>query len=139
MPLIRWQLLRSPFDDFGKMFEGLMPTTAKGFTPAVDVYLDKDNVVVETPLAGVDPRDVEITIEHDVLTVRGKMEHQSEVDEQNYYRREIRTGMFYRSVALPAQVVGERAQATSHKGMLKITIPRAPERRPKTIKVTASK
>lgn len=137
MSIIRWQPFLTPFDDMEKMFEGLMPTTAKGFTPAVDVYLDKDNVVVETPLAGVKPDDVEITIENDVLTIRGKMEQQSEVDEKNYYRREIRSGSFYRSVALPAHVQGEKAEASSHDGMLKVTVPRAEEAKPKTIKVTA--
>lgn len=137
MSIIRWQPFLTPFDDMEKMFEGLMPTTAKGFTPAVDVYLDKDNVVVETPLAGVKPDDVEITIENDVLTIRGKMEQQSEVDEKNYYRREIRSGSFYRSVALPAHVQGEKAEASSHDGMLKVTVPRTEEAKPKTIKVTA--
>ena len=130
MSLIRWQPFLTPFDDFETAFAGLMPVAAEGFTPAVDVYLDKDNVVVETPLAGVDPKDVEITIEHGVLTVRGKMEHQSEVDEQHYYRREIRSCSFYRSVALPAPVQGEQAEATSHEGMLKITIPRAEQSKP---------
>src|SRR3989344_4793460 len=98
MSLIRWQPFFSPFDDMGKAFEGMIPSIINGFTPAVDVYLDKDSVVVETPLAGVDPKDVEITIENDVLTVRGTMEHQSEVDEQNYYRKEIRSDSFYRTV-----------------------------------------
>lgn len=106
-----------------------------GFTPAVDMYEDKDNVIVETQLAGIDPEKVDISIENDVLCVKGQSEKKSEIDEKNYYRKEIRRGSFYRSVPLPTQVLGEKAQATADDGVLKISIPKAPESKPKTIKI----
>ncbi len=138
MPIIQWgPLWMDPFHEMERMVQGMPGTPTQGFTPAVDVYQTKDAVVVETPLAGVDPKDVEITIENDVLTVRGQAESESEVDEKNYYRKEIRSGSFYRSVALPTRVVGDKAKAESQAGMLKITIPKAPEVKPKTIKIVA--
>ena len=51
-----------PFEDFNKFFEGLQSPQSHGFTPAIDVYQTKDNVVVEAPLAGVKPEDVEVSI-----------------------------------------------------------------------------
>lgn len=136
MPIIKWEpLFADPFQEMERMLGGVPGSPTSGFTPAVDVYQTKDAVVVETPLAGVDPKDVEITIENDVLTVRGSAKSESEVDEKNYYRKEIRSGSFYRSVALPTRVVGDKAKAESKEGMLKITIPKAPEAKPKTVKI----
>ena len=77
-------------------------------------------------------------MEHDVLTIQGKSEQKSEVDEKNYYRREVRRGSFYRSVNLSAAVDGDKAEATYERGILKIKIPKTPAVRPKAITVKAS-
>ncbi len=126
--------------DVDRFFEDI-PSIEKmmSFTPAVDVYQDKDNVIVEAPLAGVDPEKVNISIENDVLKIEGKTEHKSEVDEQNYYRKEVRYGSFYRSIALPTHVQSDKANAVFENGMLKITIPKTEEVKPKTIKVQVKK
>ena len=139
MPIIKWSPFIEPFDEMEKMMEEWRRGSAGGFTPAVDVYETQKDVVVETPLAGVEPNDVEITIENDVLTIKGEMKRQSEVDEKNYYRQEVRSGSFFRSVALPAHVQADGASAESSEGMLKITIPKAPEVKPKTIPITVNK
>lgn len=134
MPLIKWEPFFEPFEAMEKWLEGA-PASFKGFTPAVDVYETKDSVVAETPLAGVDPKNVEIAVENDVLTIKGETKKESEVEEKNYYRKEIRAGSFYRSVALPVHVLADKAVAESKDGMLKITVPKAPEAKVKTIKV----
>jgi|SRR3989344_2614436 len=139
MPIIKWEPFLTPFEDMQNLFSDFSSGRMRGFSPAMDVYQDKDNVYVETPLAGVDPKDVDITVENDILIVKGEMKKESEVDEKNYYRKEIRSGSFYRSVALPSRVMAEKAQADSKDGMLKITIPKAPEAKPKTIKIKAKK
>jgi HSP20 family protein len=134
MPIIKWE----PFGEIERFFEeipSIFPEKITGFTPAMDVYETKDKVVVETPLAGVDPEDVDITIKDDVLTVKGKTEKKEEVEEKDYYRKEIRYGSFYRSVSLPTHVLGDKATATSTNGLLKIEIPKAPEVKAKTVKV----
>jgi HSP20 family protein len=105
------------------------------FSPAMDVYQDKDNVIVETPLAGVDPEKVDISIENDVLTISGKTEEKKEVKKEDYYRKEVREGSFSRSVILPMSVKADMAEAESVKGMLKIVIPKAEEVKPKKIAV----
>lgn len=106
-----------------------------GFTPAVDMYEDKDNLIVETQLAGIDPEKVDISIENDVLCLKGEGEKKSEVEEKNYYRKEIRRGSFYRSIPLPAHVLGDQASAEAVDGVLKISIPKAPEAKPKKIEI----
>lgn len=124
-----------PFEEMEKLFSEFSPSLTKGFMPAVDIYQDKDNVYVESLLAGVDPKDIDISIENDVLTMQGDMEKKTEVDEKNYYRKEVRRGSFYRSVSLPTHVLGDKADANYENGILKITVPKAPEAKPKTIKV----
>lgn len=139
-PIIKWEpLFADPFQEMENFLERSAGTSRHGFVPAVDVYQTKDAVVVETALAGVDPKDVEITIENDVLHIRGEMKRESEVDEKNYYRKEVRAGSFYRTVALPTKVDRDKAAAESHEGMLKITIPKAVEVKPQTVKITVKK
>jgi len=145
MALIKWTPLfpeASGFEDMDKMFSELSPSFwagRNGFTPAVDIYEDKNNVIVETQLAGVDLENVNISIENDVLIIKGEGEKKSEVEDKNYYRKEIRRGGFYRSVALPAHVNGEKASAEAIDGVLKISIPKATGSKPKTIKIKTSK
>ena len=130
------------FDDLDKSFSEFMPALRGqqfGFTPALDMYEDKDNIIVETQLAGIDPEKVDISIENNVLCIKGESEKTSEVDDKNYYRKEIRRGSFYRSIPLPTKVDGDQASAVNEDGILKISIPKAPELKPKTIKITSKK
>lgn len=132
MPIVRWSPMAPDMDEL------ITPQNAnEAFAPAVDIYEDGDTVIVETPIAGIDPGKVNIEIEDNVLKISGKSEHQSEVDEKHFYRREWRTGSFYRAVALPKAVDGSRAEASYDKGVLKIRIPRREESKPRTIKVKA--
>lgn len=141
MSLIRWSPFFDQFDEMGKELFPDVPALrgARGFVPAMDVYETKDSVVVESPLAGVEPKDVEITIENNVLAVRGETERKSEVEEKDYYRKEVRSGSFYRQVALPSTVDAEKAEASFDQGMLRISIPKRGEEKGKTIKVNVKK
>jgi HSP20 family protein len=140
-PLIKWTPFLEPFEEMDKMFSELIPASRgqAGFVPAVDVYEDKNNVIVETQLAGVDPEKVDIAIENDVLIIKGESEKKSEVEDKNYYRKEIRRGSFYRSVPLPTHVIGEKASAVAEDGVLKVSIPKAPEAKAKVIKIKTKK
>lgn len=130
--LIRWGV--NPMRDFERFLDEDF-WNGVDFSPVVDVYQDKNNVIVETPLAGVDPKKVDISVENDVLTISGKTEDKKEVKREDYYRKEIRTGSFSRSVILPMQVKANKAEATSSKGILKIVLPKADEVKPKKISV----
>jgi HSP20 family protein len=136
MPIIKYQPFDSMFDDIfndESMFPVMrMPSR---FAPALDVYEDKNNVMVECAVSGIDPEKIDITVEDNVLKIEGSAEHKSEVDDKNYYRKEIRSGHFYRSVGLPKPVKGSEAKAVYEKGILKITLPKADEAKPKSVKV----
>lgn len=140
MAIIKWTPfpLIDSFDEMDKFFDN-WPTVSTSFTPALDIYEEKDNVVVEAPLVGIDPEKVDVSIENNILTIKGESEKKSEVDDKNYYRKEVRWGSFYRSVALPTKVDGDKAAATYDNGVLTIRIPKAEEVKPKTIKITAKK
>lgn len=126
----------SPWRDMDKILEEGM-WSGVDFTPAVDVYQDKDNVIVETSISGIEPEKVDISIENDVLTISGKKEEKQEVKREDYYRKEIREGSFSRSVILPMGVQGDKAEANYEKGILKITLPKAEEAKPKKIAIKA--
>lgn len=140
MAIIKWTPfpLIDSFDEMDKFFDN-WPTISNSFTPAIDIYEEKDDVIVETPLAGIDPEKVDVSIENNVLTIKGESEKKSEVDDKNYYRKEVRWGSFYRSVALPTKVNGDKAEATYNQGVLTIRIPKAEEVKPKTIKINTKK
>ncbi len=142
MSLIKWTPFFSEFDDMDKAMESMLPTIRGnqfGFTPAVDMYEDKDNIIIETQLAGIDPEKVNISIENNILCIKGESEKKREIDDKNYYRKEIRRGSFYRSIALPTKVNGDLAKAVNEEGILKNSIPKAAEVKPKTIKIETKK
>ena len=130
MAIIKWTpFFEEPFHDMDKFFENLSPAirggvNKAGFMPAINMYEDEKNVIVETEMAGVDPDKVDISVENDVLIVKGESEKKSEVEDKNYYRKEIRSGSFYRSIQLPTHVNGDKASAIAMDGILKITIPK---------------
>ncbi len=136
--LIKWSPM-DIFDDLDRAGDDWLPMMRmpRVMTPAVDVYEDANNVVVEAPLVGIKPADVSIEIEDNILKISGKSEHTTEVDDKNYFRREIRSGAFYRAVALPKSVVGDKAAAAYKDGILKITVPKAEAAKPKKITITA--
>lgn len=136
MALIKWTPWQDPFEEFEKMLQewpGFQ--SVRSFVPAVDIYQDDDNVYIDVPLPGVNINDVTISVENDVLTIEGSREQKSEVDEKNYYRKEVRYGSFHRSISLPASVNGDKAEAEYKDGVLKVTIPKEERAKPKKIAI----
>lgn len=128
MSLIKWTPFFEPFEGMEKMLEDMQSMTtrgASGIVPPIDMYETKDAVVVETPMAGVDPSKIEISVDGGLLTIKGSTERKTEVDEKNYYRKEIRSGTVFRQVALPAAVTEAKADASFEDGILKINLPKA--------------
>jgi len=107
--------------------------------PAMDVYQTDKAVIVEMPLAGIKPENVEVNLEKGVLTVLGKSNKEHEVDEKNYYRKEVRSGSFYRQVALPAPVADDKVKAEFEDGVLKITCPKTEPTKAKKVSVKVVK
>ena len=125
MSLIPW----SPFLDTFETLENA------NFIPAIDVYEDKDDVIIEASLAGIDPKDVNISVKDDVFILEGTRSKASEVEEKNYYRKEVRTGSFHRSVMLPASVQADKADANFANGILKVILPKEAKAKSKSIKI----
>jgi len=139
MDIIKW----SPFRDVDKFFEEdffpMIPAISKKAIPSMDIYQTKNDVVAEVSLAGIDPKDVKVTIENDILTVKGEKKEEKETKEKDYYCKEIRAGSFMRSVSLPVHVKGDKAQAESKDGILKITVPKAEKKIIKEIPIKVKK
>ncbi len=102
----------------------------------LDVFETNDSYVVKAAVAGVDPKDVEISVEDDILTIKGETQSKDETSEDNYVRRELRYGSFERSLRLPPTVDADHAEAVFEHGMLKLTLPKKPEARARSIKIT---
>ena len=96
-------------------------------------------MVVKTSLPGVKPEDVDVTISGDILTIKGEVKTEEEVEQANYLRQERRYGSFQRSLQLPESLKADQAEARFDNGVLTLTIPRAEEARPRTIKVETKK
>lgn len=137
MSLIKWAPFLNQFNDMDQIFSEFTPTRHMqgGFIPAVDVYEDKNNVIVETELAGINYEKINISIENDVLCIKGESEKKSEIDDKNYYRKEIKRGSFFRNIPLPTHVLGDKASAEAIDGVLKILIPKASKAKQKRIKI----
>jgi HSP20 family protein len=134
MRLIPWNNEMEGMDLFMQPHRSIVPADV-GIIPPVDIYEQDHLLIVETPLAGVDPEHVEVTVDGDMITIKGSMERKTEIDEKNYYRKEVRSGSVYRQIPLPVRVIGEKANASYERGMLKIEIPKAGEEKVKSIKI----
>jgi HSP20 family protein len=106
------------------------------WAPAVDIYETGDSLVVEAELPGVDPKDIDVTIDDRVLTVRGERTHEKEVTDENYYRVERAYGLFHRSVKLPADAAADKVKATYDAGVLRVMVPKTEPKKPKSVPVT---
>lgn len=137
MSLVKWSPLSpffdQPFDAMEKFLEEMranglsVGSNAAGLIPPVDMYETPTAVVVEMPMPGVDPNKLDISIENGVLSVKGTNERKTEVDEKNYYRKEVRYGSVFRQIALPAKVLPNKTEAVYEQGILKLMIPKAQE------------
>jgi HSP20 family protein len=109
--------------------------TQGAFAPPVDVYEDEHNVTLKIEVPGIDEKDIDVRIENNTLTVHGERKFEKEEKEENYRRVERQYGSFTRTFTLPNTVNQETVQADYDKGILKITLAKKVEAKPKQIKV----
>jgi len=105
--------------------------------PAVDMYQTDHEVVIKAAIPGVKTEDVQINVTGEVLTIKGEMKEKEEVKEKAYHLREQRWGAFERTIALPTDVIADKAKAEFENGILTISLPKAEEVRPKSISIKA--
>ena len=103
---------------------------------AIDVRTTQDAVVIEAALPGVKPEDVDISILGDTLTISGRSAEEKSSDEDGYSYREIRRGSFTRSLTLPRGIKSDAAVASFDNGLLRLSIPKAEEAKPRQIKIS---
>src|SRR2546428_4515729 len=109
--------------------------TTASLAPAVDVYEDEHNVTLKIEVPGIDEKDIDVRIENNTLTVHGERKFEKEEKEENFRRVERQHGSFTRSFTLPNTVDSEKVSANYDKGVLKITLAKKAEAKPKQIKV----
>ncbi|MCX7840464.1 MAG: Hsp20/alpha crystallin family protein [Anaerolineae bacterium] len=143
--LIRWDPFREAMslrNAIDRLFEESFVSPRFGWLAplgaadvAIDMYETKDQVVVKAALPGIKPEQTEVTITGNTLTIRGEAKEEKEIKEENYICRERRMGAFSRSIALPDGLKTDKAEATFENGVLTLTIPKAEEKKAKTIKI----
>ena len=125
------RLFRESFNDAG-LDESLTTST---FAPAVDVYEDEHKVTLKIEVPGIEEKDIDVRVENNTLTVHGERKIEKEEKEENYRRVERQYGSFTRTFTLPTTVDTDNVSANYDKGVLKVSLPKKAEAKPKQIKV----
>lgn len=101
----------------------------------IDVYQTENDIVIKSTIAGVKPEDLDVSINNDMVTVKGERKNEEIVEHGNYYYQECYWGSFSRSVLLPVDVIPEKADAALKNGILTIRLPKADTTKTKKIQV----
>ena len=110
-----------------------------GFTPAVDIYEDKDAIYLTAELPGVKPEDVHVSVDKGVLTLRGERRMEREDKQDGYHRVERSYGSFTRSFVLPDTVDADAIDASCDQGVLNLKLPKKPAAQPRRINIRGTK
>ncbi len=106
---------------------------------AVDVYQTSTEIVIQSPIAGVDENDIDISLEGDMITIRGKRAQEQTIDEKDFFYQECYWGVFSRTVSLPTSEVDiDKAHASMKNGILTIRIPKVDKKRSKKLKIQST-
>jgi HSP20 family protein len=103
--------------------------------PLVDVFEDKDEIVVKAEIPGMDKDNIEVNLADHTLTIKGEKKKEEEIKEENYYRAERSYGSFIRTVELPAEVHTDKVKANFKNGVLEVRMPKTEAAKAKEIKV----
>src|SRR4030043_1330547 len=149
--LTTWKPVREmgPFKDFERMrremdrlwdsfFEGGLRKRTEGtgeWLPSLDVAETKNEIVVKAEVAGMDPKDIDISLSDGVLTIKGEKKQEKEEKEADYHLVERSYGSFTRSIRLPKEVQNDKISASYKDGILKVTLPKSEEAKKKEIKI----
>ena len=108
------------------------------WAPTVDIYENKDQIVLEAELPGMKQEDFDLSIENNVITLRGERKFQKTDETDNYHRVERSYGAFTRSFTLPQTVSAEGATAEYNNGVLRVTLPKREETKARRIQVSGA-
>lgn len=105
---------------------------------AIDVYQTDESVIIQAPIAGVQPDHLEISITDEVVSIRGERHQDQTIPDENYFAQECYWGAFSRSYLLPVLIEADSAQASLKNGILTVTIPKQAKAKTRIVKVTAA-
>ncbi|MGE5818734.1 MAG: Hsp20/alpha crystallin family protein [Deltaproteobacteria bacterium] len=139
----------SPWSDLDGMFEDFLGRRLRPFwperwwpaasmkisTPAVDLYEEKDDIVVKAELPGMEKDNIEVNLSGNRLTIKGEKKQEEEVKKEGYYRSERSYGSFLRTLELPTEVQTDKVKAAFKNGILEIHLPKTEEAKKKETKV----
>ncbi|MFH0809752.1 MAG: Hsp20/alpha crystallin family protein [Pseudomonadota bacterium] len=145
MKLALWNSLRELGfrDDVGHLFDDLgagwlRPLPDRAWIPSLDVSETADSLLVKVELPGIDPRNIDVRVEGNVLSIKGERKQEKEEAEENYHRTERSYGAFRRAIQLPVAIDPDGVSATYKDGVLKLTVPRKDGAHPRRIEVKAA-
>lgn len=150
MRLVRWEPFRNTVSAeermnwiFDEAFRSQGPVSeearASSWAPAVDIFEREGHIVLKAELPGIEPKDVDIRVENNVLSLRGERKFQSEVKREDCHRVERAYGTFSRSFTLPTVVDTENIKAEYKDGVLQVSLPKKEEAKPKQISISVGK
>src|SRR5438270_6403712 len=155
MNLTRWQRPESSWfptvgrlsnlrDEIDRLFEAPLAELVRGsnllsgWTPALDVFEDKDNFVVKAELPGMKKEDITVSLHDGSLSISGERKSEDKYEDAEVYRSERFFGRFQRSVSLPTPVAADKIKAQYKDGILSVILPKTEEAKPKKIDVNVS-
>jgi HSP20 family protein len=140
--------LRSLQDEMNRLFSSSFSRGNTGgetdqimrgaWNPSVDIFENQNQIVLEAELPGMKPQEVEISIENNVLTLHGERKFEKKDESDNFHRVERSYGSFTRSFTLPPTVSSENAQAEFENGVLRLTLAKREEAKPRRIEIKAA-
>lgn len=122
----------TPFERLVRPFRGI---DREAWMPTVDMFEEGEELIVRADLPGVEPKDVKVMLEKDILTIQGERRHDKKIEEENYFSREAMYGKFVRRIALQPGLKPEDMKASFKNGVLEVRLPRIKEPAPKEIPI----
>jgi HSP20 family protein len=127
------ELSRWPFAPLGWRRR---PAVERGWTPPIEMFEKEDEFIVKVELPGMKREEIDISVVGDTLTIKGERKAETEVKEEEYYCCERCYGSFLRSITLPAAVDTKNIEAVYENGILEVSLPKAPEVKPKKVEIS---
>ena len=124
------------FDRFAEFKWDEWPTLGQ-WAPSVDLKETKDDLVVKAEVPGMEPKDIQISLQENLLTIKGEKKQEKEEKDEHHHRVERSYGAFARSVRLPVGVDGSKVSATFKNGLLTVTLPKTPASKGTAIQIKA--
>ena len=140
MSIVRYEplgLLNQFHDEIGRLFDQ-RDNPARDWAPAVDIQETEKNYVIHADIPGVDPKDINVTLENGVLTIKGERKWESEKKDKEFRRVERAYGSFYRRFNLPDTANEKDVSAKNKNGVLEIMIPKQEKVQPRRIEIKAN-